>query len=68
MTKLNNRNFASAGEIIHDHQFSSFAIFLFKHDNLISCKYFVTFHENSNDLNRVLRVLKFCVKIITSLP
>ena len=39
--------------------------FLFEHDDLISGKYFVTFYDDF-DFDRILRVLKFCGKIITS--
>ena len=40
---------------------------LLEHDYLISCKYFVTIMISS-DYNRIPLVLKFCWKIITSLP
>ena len=41
---------------------------LLEHDDLISCQYFVTFYNAFNDYNGILWVLKFCGKIITSLP
>ena len=41
------RDFALAGKIIHDHKCSCYAtFFLLEHDDLISGKYFVTFHED----------------------
>ena len=47
MAKMNfNRDFALAGEIIRYHKFSFSAIILHEHDDLISCKYFMTFNEN----------------------
>ena len=47
MAKMNlNRDFALAGEVIHDHKFSFLQHSLFEHDDLISCKYFVTFYND----------------------
>ena len=64
-----NRDFALAGEIIHDYKFSFYSIFfLFEHNNFILCKYFVISMIISSDYGKILRVLKFCGKKITSLP
>ena len=41
-----NRDFALAREIIHDRKSSFYAIFLNEHDDIISSKCFVTFHDD----------------------
>ena len=35
---------------------------LLEHDDIISCKYFVTFLMISSDYDKILQVLKFCGK------
>ena len=43
--------------------------FLLEHDDLNLCKCFVTFYDDFlSDYDRILRVSKFCGKIITSVP
>ena len=39
-------NFALAGEVIHDHNFYFLQHSLLEHDDLISCKYIVTFYND----------------------
>ena len=50
MAKMNYEyiGFAIAREIIHDHKFSFYTIhvFLLEHNDLTSCKYFVTFYDD----------------------
>ena len=40
-----NRNSALAREIIHDNEYSFYAMFWFEHDDLLSSRYLVTLYD-----------------------
>ena len=60
-------NFALAKVIFHNHEFSFNAIVLLEYADLISNKSLCHFMKISSDPDKILRISKFCGKIITAM-